>query len=105
MKAGANASCRHAHCEASQLDSLFAFLGENVTGTLRATARENLMLADWAEEKHTRRMLPSASAERDGGVQVAELRVDNELAEAIVEVNTTVNMPRIPFRICPLQAH
>ena len=56
MKAGENASCRHAHREASQLDSLFAFLGENVTGTLRATARENLLLADWAEEKHTRRI-------------------------------------------------
>ena len=42
--------------QASQLDQLFSFLGENLTNGLRSTARESLWLRDWAQQTHTRRI-------------------------------------------------
>jgi hypothetical protein len=54
----------HARRSESQIDRLFNFLNETLQPKLRIKARENPMLLDWSEEKHTRRIavrLPNGS--------------------------------------------
>ena len=59
-----DARCLHARRSESQIDRLFNFLNETLQPKLRIKARENPMLLDWSEEKHTRRIavrLPNGS--------------------------------------------
>ena len=59
-----DAHCLHSRRTESQIDRLFTFLNETLEPKLRNKARENPMLLDWSEEKHTRRIavrLPNGS--------------------------------------------
>jgi hypothetical protein len=59
-----DAHCLHSRRSESQIDRLFNFLNETLQPNLRNKARENPMLLDWSEEKHTRRIavrLPNGS--------------------------------------------
>ena len=59
-----DAHCLHSRRSESQIDRLFNFLNETLEPKLRNKARENPMLLDWSEEKHTRRIgvrLPNGS--------------------------------------------